>query len=120
VLLGALALLAGQRADKGRIRHGSDELELEAVLHLPDTARADALLGELGLPACEDGQLIIHRMVSHTKVARITVNGRITTQANLAALGDLWLDVHGRENQVPFQGTPPARPDDSFARKGTP
>ncbi len=119
VLLGALALLAGQRADKGRIRHGSDELELEAVLHLPDTARADALLGELGLPACEDGQLIIHRMVSHTKVARITVNGRITTQANLAALGDLWLDVHGPgEPQTLFKERRQLDLLDSFARNG--
>lgn len=95
VLLGALALLAGERADKGRIRHGSDALEVEAALHLAHPARVDALLDELGLPRCDDGQLLIQRTVAQARAPRISVNGRLTTQANLAALGPLWLDIHG-------------------------
>src|SRR6218665_451204 len=61
ILLGALSLLAGERADKTLIRQGAPACEVEASLYFENTADMDALLAELDLPACEDGLLILKR-----------------------------------------------------------
>ncbi|MEZ5278155.1 MAG: DNA repair protein RecN [Opitutaceae bacterium] len=95
ILLGAISLLAGGRADKTLIRQGADTCEVEAELHFEDSARIDAILEEAGIPLCEDGTLILRRQFSRDKAARISVNGALATAANLQALGELWVDFHG-------------------------
>jgi DNA repair protein RecN (Recombination protein N) len=95
ILLGALSLLAGERADKTVIRQGAAVCEVEAALHFGDSAALDAVLAELDLPACEDGQLILKRSVPREKAPRISVNGGLATLAALQRLGELWIDFHG-------------------------
>lgn len=98
VLLGALRLLSGVRADKTVIRQGADACEVEAALWFEDSAGADALLEEMGLPPCEEGALLLKRVLHRQKMARVTVNGSLTTLANLQRVGDLWIDFHGPED----------------------
>ncbi len=95
VLLGALSLLAGERADKGIIRQGAPACEVEASLFFETTKRIDALLAELDLPACEDGQLILKRSLPREKAPKITINGGLATLTSLQRLGELWVDFHG-------------------------
>jgi len=95
ILLGALGLLAGSRADKSQIRQGVDTCEVEAGLYFADAAGIDRTLGELNLPPCEDGVLLIKRTIPREKAPRITVNGSMATLANVQALGELWIDFHG-------------------------
>jgi DNA repair protein RecN (Recombination protein N) len=95
ILLGALGLLAGARADKTVIRQGADACEVEAGLHFKNARGVDALLETLGLPACEEGLLVLKRAIPREKAPRITVNGSVATLANLQALGELWIDFHG-------------------------
>lgn len=95
VLLGALRLLSGTRAEKTLIRQGADQLLVEAALHFADTTGLDSLLEELGLPACEDGQLLLRRTLAREKSARVQVNGALTTLASLSRLGEEWIDFHG-------------------------
>ena len=95
VLLGALAILAGNRVAKTVIRKGADACEIEAVVALADPARADAVLDALALPRCEDGQLILRRAIHATKPGRVTINGALATLAQLSALGETWIDFHG-------------------------
>ncbi|MDR2512491.1 MAG: DNA repair protein RecN [Puniceicoccales bacterium] len=95
ILLGALSLLAGNRAPKTIVRKGSDACEVEAILHLANTTSVDALLTSLGLPTCEEGQLILRRSVSTTKPGRIHINGNAATLAQLENLGEIWIDFHG-------------------------
>ncbi|MGH7994784.1 MAG: AAA family ATPase, partial [Opitutaceae bacterium] len=95
ILLGALALLAGERADKSVVRQGAALCEVEAALHFPRPARIDALLGEAGLPACEDGVLLLKRSVGADRPGRISVNGSLATLAALQRLGEAWIDFHG-------------------------
>ena len=61
IVLGALSLLAGERADKTVIRQGAAACEVEASLYFADPSAMDALLGELDLPPCEEGVLILKR-----------------------------------------------------------
>ena len=95
ILLGALSLLAGERADKTIIRQGAAACEVEAALHFPDSKAIDGVLAELDLPACEDGLLILKRSVPRDKAPRITVNGGLATLAALQRLGECWIDFHG-------------------------
>jgi DNA repair protein RecN (Recombination protein N) len=95
ILLGALSLLAGERADKSVIRQGAPASEVEAALFFQNPERINALLAELDLPACEDGLLILKRSVPREKAPKVTVNGSLATLGALQRLGELWIDFHG-------------------------
>src|SRR5512137_1577429 len=60
VLVGALNLVLGDRADKSLLRAGADQCSVEAVF----TVASPAVLDELGLPAGDDGALIIRRQIT--------------------------------------------------------
>jgi len=95
ILLGALSLLAGERADKTIIRQGAAACEVEASLYFSDPEKINAVLAELGLPPCEDGLLILKRSLPRDKAPRLTVNGSLATLAALQQLGEHWIDFHG-------------------------
>jgi len=106
VLLGALSLLAGNRADKTVIRQGAESCEVEGVLFFSGAAltRVNTLLEQLSLPACEDGTLVLRRTLSQTKAPRIQINGALATLGALQTLGESWVDFHGPgEPQKLFQ-----------------
>ena len=95
ILLGALSLLAGSRAEKTVIRQGAAACEVEAALFFHDPCKVDALLASLDLPRCEEGLLILKRSLARHKAPKITVNGGLATLAALQGLGELWIDFHG-------------------------
>jgi DNA repair protein RecN (Recombination protein N) len=95
ILLGALSLLAGERADKTIIRQGAPAVDVEASLYFKDARSIDAALAELELPPCEEGVLILKRSLPREKAPKITVNGSLATLAALQRLGEHWIDFHG-------------------------
>ena len=104
VLLGALSLLAGARTDKTMIRQGTDQLEVEGALYFEASEWIDTQLEEAGLPLCEDGVLLLRRIIHRTKMPKVQINGSMATLAQLQALGEAWIDFHGpREPQKLFQ-----------------
>ncbi len=95
VLIGALSLLIGERADRGAIRSGASEASVEARFELPGHDAIDAILQEGGLPPCEDGVLIIRRTISTTAASRCWLNDSTTTLQTLRRLGTHLVDMHG-------------------------
>src|SRR5580698_4701260 len=95
ILIGALSLLAGERADKAVIRQGASACEVEASLHFEDSSAIDSLLAELDLPACEEGLLLLKRSVPRDRAPKITVNGGLATLSALQRIGEVWIDFHG-------------------------
>lgn len=95
ILLGALSLLSGQRADKTIIRQGADSCEVEASLYFAEPKRMDALLAQLDLPPTEDGVMILKRSLPRDKAPKITVNGSLATLNALQQIGEAWVDFHG-------------------------
>ncbi|MEO0054996.1 MAG: hypothetical protein RLZZ50_943 [Verrucomicrobiota bacterium] len=95
ILLGALGLLAGERADKTIIRQGAAACEVEAALYFSNPARINTLLTELDLPTCEDGLLVLKRSLPREKAPRVSVNGGLATLSALQRLGEAWIDFHG-------------------------
>ena len=104
VLLGALGLLSGARTDKTLIRQGCEQLDVEAALYFQDSQHIDALLEEVGLPACDDGVLLLQRSIHRKKMPRVQVNGGMATLTQLQRIGEAWVDFHGPgEPQKLFQ-----------------
>lgn len=95
VLLGALSLLAGNRAEKTLIRSGADQCTVEAILDMSDARRLERFLDQASLPACEEGQLLIKRVVARDKASRVLINGSVATLSQLQQLAGLWIDFHG-------------------------
>lgn len=94
VIVGALKLVLGERADKGLIRSGEIRCEVEAVFELPDPEGVNRVLDDAGFDRCEDGQLLIKRVVA-TAGNRQFVNNSPATLALLKNLGGLLVDLHG-------------------------
>lgn len=95
VLLGALSLLSGARTDKSAIRSGTEQCDVEAALWFEDSSEVDALLREMELPPCEEGMLVLKRLLHVSKPSRISINGSLATLSNLQQLGETWIDFHG-------------------------
>lgn len=95
ILIGALSLLAGERAEKTVIRQGAASCEVEASLYFRDPRAIEALLAELDLPPCEEGVLLIKRSVARDRAPKITVNGGLASLGALQRLGERWVDFHG-------------------------
>ncbi|MBO5255370.1 MAG: AAA family ATPase [Opitutales bacterium] len=95
VLLGALAILAGNRVGKEVVGNYGDHCVVQAQLLFDDCQNINSFLEENALPLCEENALVLSRTISKTKSARVTINGAITTLAVLSKLGQLWIDFHG-------------------------
>lgn len=95
ILIGALALLLGERADRKIVRTGEESCGAEALFHFENTKTLDALLEELGAPACEDGNLIVRRIVKAEGGGQNLVNDTPVTLQGLKRIGELVLDMHG-------------------------
>lgn len=95
LIVGALTLLLGERADKSVVREGAEHCLVEGVFHLADTAAVDALLRDSGLEACADGQVIVRRAIAAAGAGRQFINDRPVTVQALKALGACLVDMHG-------------------------
>ncbi len=95
IIVGALQLILGERADKTLIRTGAESCTVEAVFHLSDAAALDGRLAEQGVEPCEEGQLLLKRVFTMAGANRQFINGSPTTLAVLKQLGDGLVDLHG-------------------------
>jgi len=94
IIIGALQLLLGERADKSLIRTGADLCTVEAVFTGKDLQKLNPQLVEAGIEPCED-DLIIKRSFSGGGGTRQFINGSPTTLSVLKNLGDELVDLHG-------------------------
>ncbi|HMC27006.1 MAG TPA: DNA repair protein RecN [Verrucomicrobiae bacterium] len=95
VLIGALTLVLGQRADRDLIRSGADACSVEAVFETKGLgAELSRFSTDNGLEAADE-QLIIKRTITTAGASRQFVNGSPTTVGILAKLGEWLVDIHG-------------------------
>ncbi len=96
IIIGALNLVLGERADRSLIRTGTDSCSVEAVFDVTNLdPTLTQLLDENGLEACEDGQLVLKRTFASSGTNRQFVNGSPTTLTVLALIGEGLVDMHG-------------------------
>ena len=123
IIIGAINLVLGERADRTLIRTGEESCSVEAVFDVgglrasrserrapsrPDAnvaKRAETVLGapsplerfleENGLEPCEENQLVLKRTFTSAGTNRQFVNGSPTTLNTLATIGEWLVDIHG-------------------------
>ena len=96
MLIGALNLVLGERADRSLIRAGTDGCSVEAVFDMRGTkSPLKSFLEENGLEPCEEDQLLIKRVFTSAGSNRQFINGSPTTLSALGTLGEWLVDIHG-------------------------
>ncbi len=95
IVIDALLLVRGHRAQPDLIRTGADSASVEAIFDVPSNGPLTAALEEAG-HAAPDGQLIIKRELSRSGRHRVFVNDAAATVGLLERLGDLLVEIHGQ------------------------
>ncbi|SVC65119.1 uncharacterized protein METZ01_LOCUS317973, partial [marine metagenome] len=96
ILIGALGLVLGERADRTLIRDGDDHCSVEAIIDTAGLGKAfHAHLEQNGVEPCEGSQLFLKRSFSATGGNRQFVNGSPTTLSVLGSIGEWLVDIHG-------------------------
>src|SRR5690606_29896482 len=94
ILVDALGLALGDRADASAVRHGAERAEISVLFECPPGHPALALLAELG-PGDED-RCLLRRIISHEGRSRAFINNQPVTLQDLKRLGSLLVDIHGQ------------------------
>ncbi len=94
ILIDALALALGERAEAGVIRHGATRAEVSASFVLAPKSDAARWLKDNDLE--DEGSCVLRRVVETDKPSRAYINGRPTPVQTLRALGELLVDIHGQ------------------------
>src|SRR5690349_13700112 len=97
ILVDALALAIGGRADAGVVRAGATRAEVSADFDVAELAEARAWLAAQELEE-GDGACLVRRTIDSGGRSRAFVNGRPATVAQLKDLGELLVDIHGQHD----------------------
>jgi DNA repair protein RecN (Recombination protein N) len=98
IIVDALELLLGARADLDQIRTGSDQAVVEAAISIPDRWFLRQALQAQDLLNPHEQDLILRRVISRSGKGRILVNGHLITLATLQEIGRGLVDIHGQHD----------------------
>ncbi len=99
ILLDALSLVLGERADSSQIREGCNRAEISALfrIDLQQIQHFNQWLDEQGFPLEDEGQsLLLKRTVEANGRSRAFINGSVATLMQLREAGDQLVDIHGQ------------------------
>jgi DNA repair protein RecN (Recombination protein N) len=94
ILVDALGLVLGDRADAAAVRHGAERAEITATFDLAGLPEVTAWLTEQALDA--DGECVLRRVIGAEGRSRAWINGAPTTLQTLRELGERLVDIHGQ------------------------
>jgi len=98
ILLDALGLALGARADSGLVRHGAAQAVVTASFEAGDDSGIAAILTENGLEGEPGEPLIVRRIVKADGGSRATVNDQPVSAALLRELGERLVEIHGQHD----------------------
>ncbi|MGM0544826.1 MAG: DNA repair protein RecN [Pseudomonadota bacterium] len=93
ILLGALGLCLGERADAGSVRHGSERTDLAARFDIQHLPAAREWLSSRELP-CDE--CLLRRVVTANGRSKAWINGQPATISDLKSLGERLVQIHGQ------------------------
>lgn len=94
IMLDALGLALGDRADSGVVRPGADKADILATFDLADIPEARTWLAERDLD--NDGPCILRRVITAEGRSRGYINGTPCPLSDLKSLGELLIDIHSQ------------------------
>ncbi|HEY5776587.1 MAG TPA: DNA repair protein RecN [Xanthomonadales bacterium] len=98
ILVDALGLLLGERSDAAWVRPGAERAELSAEFSLENNAEARKWLEELELSS--DDSCLLRRTINSNGRSRAFINGSPVTVAQMQALGQLLVEIHGQNEHL--------------------
>jgi len=98
ILLDALALALGERADTSQIREGCQRAEISAIFQVEEHLQEEiaAWLHEADFPLEDDHRIVIKRSMDHSGRSKAYINGGTASLNQLRELGDRLVDIHGQ------------------------
>lgn len=96
IILDALGLLLGDKADFSQIRQGQNEARLSAQFNLNGLPELQSHLHEQGFLGEDEEELVIRRIIDAKGKSRNFINGQNATLAQLKHMGESLLDIHGQ------------------------
>lgn len=94
IMLDALGLTLGDRADSGAVRPGADKADILASFDVSAIAEARDWLAERDLE--QDGPCILRRVITAEGRSRAYINGTPCPLGDLKSLGELLIDIHSQ------------------------
>lgn len=117
IMLDALGLALGDRADSGVVRPGADKADILASFELGEIAEARQWLAERDLD--NDGPCILRRVITAEGRSRAYINGTPCPLGDLKSLGELLIDIHSQhEHQSLLKPDTHRRLLDAYAGAG--
>ncbi|TDJ30009.1 MAG: DNA repair protein RecN [Gammaproteobacteria bacterium] len=101
ILLDAIKLVAGDRAESDSIRDGADKAEISVCFSVDDSTPAHDWLLESEMSA--DGECVIRRVLFANGRSKAFINGYNATLTQLRSLCDLLVDIHGQHEHQSLQ-----------------
>ena len=96
IILDALGLTLGDRADTGLIANAANRAEIHATFDISDNQPAKRWLAEHELPSDSAGECILRRTLGADGRSRGFINGAPSTVADLKTLGEMLIDIHSQ------------------------
>ncbi|HIK57702.1 MAG TPA: DNA repair protein RecN [Nitrospinaceae bacterium] len=96
IIIDALSLLLGGRADTDSIRSGETTAFVEGVFEVVDPTTLE-MIQESGIEI-EDNELLVKRQISNSGKNRCLLNDSSITVSTLAKIGDRLIDLHGQHD----------------------
>jgi len=104
ILIDALALVLGERADASVVRQGAEKAEISAEFDIAHATLLKRWLADNDLAGDDDGYLV-RRSIDSGGRSRAFINGRSATAAQLREAGEHLVDIHGQhEHQSLLRG----------------
>lgn len=98
ILVGALGLLCGDRADSASVRTGADRAELSAHFELAEHSAARQWLQAAELD--QEGDCLLRRVIGANGRSRAWINGSPVTLQQLGELGEKLVEIHGQNEHI--------------------
>ncbi|MFT7383126.1 MAG: DNA repair protein RecN (Recombination protein N), partial [Urechidicola sp.] len=96
IILDALGLTLGDRADTGLIANAAQRAEIHATFDITDNPAASEWLAQRELPGDDAGECILRRSLGADGRSRGFINGAPSNVADLKTLGEMLLDIHSQ------------------------
>lgn len=96
ILIDAISLVLGDRAESSVVRHGANKTEITLTVEIEDTPSAKKWLTEQDLIEANESQCILRRVITAKGQSRAWINGSPCNLGMLRQLGEQLVDIHGQ------------------------
>ncbi|MEE9521595.1 MAG: DNA repair protein RecN [candidate division NC10 bacterium] len=103
IVISALTISLGARADSELVRSGAEEAVVEAAFAIPRASPVEDLVASQGIPLERGEDLFLRRHLAREGRSRAYVSGTMTGVATLKVLGEHLVDIHGQHESVLLQ-----------------